>query len=436
MAEATLTTAPAEEAPEVESLETTSPAAAESVETTEKAPETPVQSEYEQAMAILARGRQKVEAPDVEVPDFDPLDGGMDGADPIDLRHAAESAEKLGEAPKAEAANTETEETPAAEETDTPAAELEKPAVEPTPTDDTPEGRKRLNINRKGRDGQFALPARERAILSKMADELCTYQEAERELFGGPESPARPEAKPATDTKPEAKGPTVEEITAKIEELSAKRRAVKAEYGDDSEITDQIEDLKEQRAELKIEAKLEARRTQERQEAARAQAQQTFAQQEQDAWKETAGMYPEAAKEGTKLHAAVQAEIDRLEQARDPVLQSPRWLKIITRDVADRLGIAPHFPAAKPADAAAAAKTQTAKPSAPAAKPSAPVKRATPLISPGGMNGTAGGQTGPHPLVVISQKLTAAVARQDTEAIAKLKAEKEALLKRSPAIAA
>lgn len=283
----------------------------------------------------------------------DPLLEGLDG-EPEEEEEGETPAEPAEEV-TAEETQEEIDAREAAEKTAEPAEKTE------------PDGRKRINLNRKKPDGTPVYSAQERAALSLADEEGIGFIEAWTQLYGAmPEKEA-----PAAKTEPEAKAPTSTEIQTQIAELRAKRKeaAKGLDLEKSSDLTEQIEDLLEQKA--KAEKREDAVLFQ-RQAAATAheQAQVTSMQ-------EAGKLFPDAVAEGTPLHTALAAEIAKIERNNPSVFNDPEWPEGVTARLAARLGIAPATAKAPVKPVVAAAK--------PAAKPVAPTKAARPAPAAGGI---------------------------------------------------
>lgn len=259
--------------------------------------------------------------------------------------------------------DSEEEETPP-EEIEQPAEEKEPPSAEETKPPEPAaqeKARKRLTITRRDPEtGDFVYSERDRRILTLIADDMVSPEEAVRIVNS--ESPVpkveAEQPKTAEPAKPQA---TEAEIEQQIATLRTQRREAKALFDaeKESDLTDQIEDL--------IAQKGVARETAKAEQQAQSESQRAYETSFNAAVANAIDMYEDAGKPGTPLYNAIAQESAEMKARNDPFLNNPKWPTACAVLKATELGIAPK------AKAPAAAKAPVKPVPAVASKPSRPV---------------------------------------------------------------
>lgn len=178
---------------------------------------------------------------------------------------------------------------------------------------------KKIRINRD------RMNDRDFAIIRLMDDQGISYRDAEKRLF--PET-----AKVEESVKSTPKGPTVDEITAKITEKRTERRAASdlMDIGKVNDLNDEISDL------IRSRDKLEARIETERERAQQSRAHQ-YQAEEKESIDSLVEMFPGANTQGDALFEAMRTDASS-RKADDPLFASPDWPIILGVKIARKIG--------------------------------------------------------------------------------------------------
>lgn len=241
---------------------------------------------------------------------------------------------------------------------------------------------KRIRVNRDN------LSDRDFAIVRLADDQKISFAEAEKRLFG--------DSKPAEATAADAQATTtsVESRIAQVKtalEAAAETMDTKAmlKLGEElGELKDQLKDLKSaenSRQQSEKQTKLEK-----------------FSTAEKGSINRAIELYPDANRDGSALHKALNEKKEDLLKSDPEFFANPRWPLLLITDVASELGIG------------AAPKGGT-KPPPPAAPPLVVPKKPTRPIVPA--EGTATSAASSNPEVALAAELKAATASRDVNAI-------------------